>query len=83
MSGGDQLHVVTSDDISDSRRRVGQAMLWGSAGLLALVALAQAVQALGWRDFGFADWRPTLYAYCLFATCLCWAQVLIRGEQGK
>ncbi|MFN4203855.1 MAG: carbohydrate ABC transporter permease [Tabrizicola sp.] len=83
MSGNDQLHVVTSDDISDSRRRIGRAMIWGSAGLMALVALAQTAQMLGWRDFGFGNWRPTLYAYCLFATCLCWAQVIIRGEQGK
>ena len=83
MSGGDQLHVVTSDDISDNRRRIGRAMIWGSVGLLALVALAQTAQVLGWRDFGFANWRPTLFAYCLFATCLCWAQVIIRGEQGK
>lgn len=83
MSGSDQLHVVTSDEISDGRRRIGQAMVWGSAGLMTLVALAQAVQLLGWHDFGFANWRPTLYAYCLFATCLCWAQVIIRGEQGK
>ncbi|WP_235019365.1 carbohydrate ABC transporter permease [Tabrizicola flagellatus] len=74
---------MTSDDISDNRRRIGRGLIWGSAGLLALVALAQAAQVLGWRDFGFANWRPTLYAYCLFATCLCWAQVIIRGEQGK
>ncbi|MFN4204589.1 MAG: carbohydrate ABC transporter permease [Tabrizicola sp.] len=83
MSVNDQLHVVTSDDISDTRRRIGRAMIWGPAGLMVLVALAQAAQVLGWRDFGFANWRPTLYAYGLFATCLCWAQVIIRGEQGK
>lgn len=83
MSGSDQLHVVTSDEISDSRRRLGLALVWGSAGLMALVALAQTAQVMGWQDFGFANWRPTLYAYCLWATCLCWAQVITRGEQGK
>jgi multiple sugar transport system permease protein len=83
MSSSDQLHVVTNDEISATRRRVGRALVWGSAGLMALVALAQAAQTLGWRDFGFTNWRPTLYAYCLWATALCWAQVIVRGEQGK
>ena len=83
MSSSEHLHVVTSDDISVGRIRFGRALIWGSAGLLALVALAQAAQALGWQDFGFATWRPTLYAYCLWATALCWAQVIIRGERGK
>ncbi|MDP3196687.1 carbohydrate ABC transporter permease [Tabrizicola sp.] len=83
MSGNDQLHVVTSDEISDSRRRFGGLLVWGAAGLMALVALAQAAQILGWRDFGFTNWRPTLYAYCLWATALCWAQVITRGEHGK
>ena len=32
---------------------------------------------------GFSNWRPTLYAYCLWAICLCWGQVLMRGEHGK
>ncbi|MBA4326419.1 MAG: sugar ABC transporter permease [Rhodobacter sp.] len=83
MSGNDHLHVVTSDDISAGRKRFGSLLVWGTAGLMALVALAQTAQVLGWRDFGFTDWRPTLYAYCIWATALCWAQVITRGEQGK
>ncbi|MCU0827798.1 MAG: sugar ABC transporter permease [Tabrizicola sp.] len=83
MSGADHLHIVTSDDISSSRIRLGKALIWGSAALLAAVGLAQTAQVMGWRDFGFQTWRPTLYAYCLWATALCWAQVIIRGEQGK
>ncbi|RYI25695.1 MAG: sugar ABC transporter permease, partial [Acetobacteraceae bacterium] len=83
MSGSDQLHVVTNDEISDGRRLMGRALVWGSAGLMALVALAQVAQQMGWQGFGFQTWRPTLYAYCLWATCLCWAQVITRGEQGK
>lgn len=80
---GDQLHIVTNDDISDARRRFGRAIIWGSAGVLAVVVAAQAAQVAGWRDFGFTNWRPTLYAYVLWAICFSWAQVLIRGEQGK
>jgi multiple sugar transport system permease protein len=83
LSGSDQLHVVTSDDISAARVRLGRGLVWGSAALLAVVALAQLAQVMGWRDFGFTTWRPALYAYCLWATALCVAQVIIRGEQGK
>jgi multiple sugar transport system permease protein len=83
MSNSEHLHVVTSDEITPARIRLGRLLIWGSAGLLALVALAQVAQVRGWQDFGFTTWRPTLYAYCLWATALCWAQVIIRGEQGK
>jgi multiple sugar transport system permease protein len=83
MSQGDLLHVVTADDISDSRRLFGRAIVWGSALVVALVATAQAAQQAGLADFGFANWRPTLFAYILWAVCLCWSQVLVRGEHGK
>ncbi len=81
--GAEHLHVVTSDTITDGRRRLGQALVWGSAGVLAVVGAMQTLQTLGSSDFGFQNWRPTLYAYCLWATCLCIAQVLIRGEAGR
>jgi len=83
MSEGDLLHVVTADDISAGRRRFGHAIVWGSALLLVAVAAAQTAQRTGVADFGFQTWRPTLYAYILWAICLCWSQVLIRGEHGK
>lgn len=74
---------MTNDNISDSRRLAGRVLIWGSAVIMVLVALAQWAQQQGIADFGFANWRPTLYGYCLWAACLCWGQVLIRGEQGK
>ena len=80
---GDLLHIVGADDITARRRMIGRAMIWGSAGLLLLVAAMQAAQAAGWADFGFANWRPTLYAYLTWAVALCWGQVILRGEQGK
>jgi multiple sugar transport system permease protein len=83
MSEQDHLHIVTRDDISVGRKRLGHALVWGSAGLMFVVALAQLAHTLGWHDFGFQTWRPSLYAFCLWATALCWAQVLVRGEQGK
>lgn len=83
MSEGDLLHVVETDNITPTRRGLGLALIWGSAGVMALVAAAQALQSWGGYDFGFVNWRPTLYAYILYAICLCWGQVLIKGEQGK
>jgi len=80
---GDLLHVVTADDISDRRRAFGKAITWGSAGIMALVMLLQVADANDWIGLEFATWRPTLYAYLLWGTCLCAAQVIVRGEQGK
>ncbi|MDB5658449.1 MAG: sugar transporter permease [Cypionkella sp.] len=82
-SSGDLLHVVSNDNISDQRRAFGRAIIWGSAGLMALMALAQLMQVQGVHDFGFGSWRPTLYAYILWAICLSWGQVLLHGEHGK
>ena len=83
MSQGDLLHVVTADDISDRRKLFGRSIVWGSALLLAAIVVAQTLQQTGTAEFGFANWRPTLYAYVLWAICLCWSQVLVRGEHGK
>jgi multiple sugar transport system permease protein len=83
MSTGDLLHVVTRDDIAPARRRVGRALIWVAAGVMALVAALQAAQVFGGARLGFVNWRPTLYAFVLWAVALCWAQVLIHGERGK
>jgi multiple sugar transport system permease protein len=76
MSGGDLLHVVTDDGIGAGRRRLGDALIWGSAAVLAAT-----VAAIAFTDV-FATWRPGLYAYVLWGVCLCAAQVLRRGEVG-
>ena len=83
MSEGDLLHVVASDNIGPTRRNLGLALIWGSPAVLALVALVQVLQVWGGFDFGFTNWRPTLYAFVFYAACLCWGQVLAKGEQGK
>ena len=79
----DYLHVVTRDDIPPRRRAFGRGIVWGSAAILGLVILLQFLDQSGRLDMGFTTWRPTLYAYLLWATCLCWAQVLLHGERGK
>ncbi len=84
MSTGDLLHVVTTDNIGPGRKLAGRVLMWGSLAILALVAASQMAQTWGGATgFGFENWRPTLYAYLLFSICLCWAQVLLKGEQGK
>ncbi len=82
-SEGDLLHVVTADDVSERRRRFGKLIVRASGGLMALVALLQIADQSGWIHIGFADWRPTLYAYVLWGICLCASQVIMRGEHGK
>lgn len=82
-SEGDLLHIVTADDISPARRMFGNAIVWGSAALLLVIATLQALDTWGGIGIGFSNWRPTLYAYVLWAVCLCASQVLIKGEFGK
>jgi multiple sugar transport system permease protein len=83
MSNGDLIHVVTNEGISADRKRFGRLLIRGSFLLLLLVAAIQTLDALGTIDIGFPDWQPTLYAYVVWAICLCIGQVIIRGEQGK
>ena len=45
--------------------------------------LVQAAHENGRVAFGFDNWRPILFAYIVWALCLCVGQVLLRGEQGK
>ena len=82
-SSGDLLHVVTNDSISAGRKTFGRVMIWGSGALMLLVVAAQLLQMTGSAEFGFQNWRPTLYAYITWAICLCWGQVLQHGEHGK
>ena len=74
---GDRLHVVSGDQITPARMRAGRLLVWGAFALLVAVAALQALAD------PFETWRPTLYAYLLWATALCAAQVLIHGERGK
>ena len=82
-SEGDFLHVVTADDISDSRRQFGTWIMRGSFALMVLVLAVQILDENGVLAIGFETWRPTLYAYLVWATCVCWGQVLLYGEHGK
>ena len=80
---GDLLHTVTADNISDRRQRMGKALAWGTALLCVTLALWQFAYQSGLVIAGFETWRPVLYAYMLWATTLCVAQVIVNGEKGK
>ena len=80
---GDLLHTVTADAISDTRKRLGKAMVWGSAALFFALGAWQMGFETGRVTVGFDTWRPVLYAYMLWATALCAAQVIVNGEKGK
>lgn len=80
---GDLLHTVTADNIPDSRKRLGKGLVW-AAGLLFLGLAAWQIAFETERvSAGFGTWRPVLYAYMLWATALCAAQVIVNGEKGK
>jgi multiple sugar transport system permease protein len=46
----------------------------GPSPLLIAIAACQTLGAIGQIDASFESWRPTLYAYVLWAICLCWAR---------
>jgi multiple sugar transport system permease protein len=80
---GDLLHVVTTDTITPRRQALGQALIWGSAAIMGLVFLIIGLASYEVIEPVFATWRAGLYAFVLWAVCLCIGQVLTRGEQGK
>ena len=84
MSGeGDLLHVVTSDEITPARKTLGKTLIWGSFAVMVAAFLVLGLAETGRIGMDVENWRPALYAYLLWATCLCIAQVVLHGEQGK
>ncbi len=66
-----------------ARQSLGRWLLWLGSALLALVALAQIVNATGVFPLGLTDWRPLLYAFVVWGVCLGVSRVLIHGEAGE
>ena len=84
----DRLYVVTNDQISPARERLGRLLLWASGAILLLVAVAQIMAQRGAAPDAslpvlIESWRPTLYAWCLFITAYCASLVIRFGERGK
>ena len=76
------LHGVAADDLPARRVALGRALAWGAGLLMLAVALWQTLGAQGYAA-EWGTWRPTLYAFLLWAAALCWSQVLTRGEGGR
>ena len=49
---GDKLHVVTADDISDNKKRLGKFLVWGSALILALILFIQTLDTNAYLRLG-------------------------------
>ena len=78
----DRHHKLASQRILVSRKNAGRAIvLLASVGSL-LVLLVQILRSTGTITAGFADWRPILYAYLLWAIAFGVGQVVVRGERG-
>jgi multiple sugar transport system permease protein len=75
-------HKLASQRTPLGRKNAGQALVaLASLGAL-LVLLVQILHSSGAIAAGFADWRPILYAYLVWAAALGVGQVMIRGERG-
>src|SRR5256884_748536 len=75
-------HKLASRRILVSRKKAGRALVVLASLGFSLVLLIQILHATGAITAGFADWRPILYAYLLWATAFGVGQVLVRGERG-
>ena len=71
-----------SHAVPDAHHTIGRGLVIIASLALGLVFLMQALSAAGMFDLGFEDWRPSLYAYALWAIALGVGQVLTRGEAG-
>ena len=61
---------------------LGRGLVIMASVALGFVFILQSLSATGIFDLGFEDWRPSLYAYALWAIALGIGQVLTRGEAG-
>ena len=65
-----------------SRKAAGRTIILLASLILALVLLIQILHTTGAAVFGFADWRPIVLVYLLWAIAVAVGQVVIRGERG-
>jgi multiple sugar transport system permease protein len=75
-------HKPVSPFKLSGRKNAGRALIAVASVVSLSVLLIQILHTTGTIAAGFADWRPILYAYLLWAVALGVAQVMIRGERG-
>ena len=71
------------EDILHGRATLGKWTFRLASALLVVVAASQIFHASGAISIGFANWRPTMYAFLLWGAALGASQVLKYGETGK
>lgn len=76
-------HQLGSRYVSAGRKAAGRWLVFVASLGLAGMVLFQILTSAGTIGGGFETWRPTLYAYLVWAVALCAGQVIIRGEQGQ
>jgi len=79
---GERQLPMTPRRASPGRRNAGRWLIGASSCAFGLVVLAQALRGAGIIEFGFDDWRPTLYAYVLWGIALGAGLVMTKGERG-
>lgn len=80
---GDQLHVVEAGHLPPGQQLAGRAIVLAASLGLATTLLVQALHKTGTITLGFETWRPSLYAFLVWAVALGIGQVLVRGEMGR
>ena len=68
--------------IPESRKSAGRLLIVLTSLLLAVTVIFQILDASGVFTFGLPDWRPSLYAYIVWAISIGISQVMMRGEAG-
>ncbi len=59
--------ILPTKEVLPGRPLLGKWLFRLASALLIAVALVQILHTLGIVPIGFTDWRPTLYAYLLWA----------------
>jgi multiple sugar transport system permease protein len=73
---------TTAAHIAPGRQNAGRAIIIAATLGLAILVLVQALHVFGSLDMGFANWRPVLYAYVVWAVALGVGIVFTKGERG-
>ncbi|MBX3071864.1 MAG: sugar ABC transporter permease [Thermomicrobiales bacterium] len=68
--------------VSSERKRLGRLIIAAATLALFAMLLVQALHTADRIDTGFANWRPILYIYLIWAVVLAVGLVVMRGELG-
>jgi multiple sugar transport system permease protein len=71
------------EDVLPGQPPFGRWLFRLASALLLAVAGLQIANTLGFASIGFANWRPTLYAFLVWSVALGISQVLEHGEVGR